>query len=33
MKLIQRFAPFVVFKVHQVVSVDDVMKVAKSLSG
>ena len=33
MKLIQRFAPFVVFEVHQVVSVDDVMEVAKSLSG
>ena len=33
MKLLQRFAPYVVFEVHQVVSVDDVIEVAKSLSG
>jgi len=33
MKLLQRFAPYVVFEVRQVMSVDDVIEVAKSLSG
>jgi len=33
MKLLQRFAPFVLFEVRQVLSVDDVMEVAKALSG
>jgi hypothetical protein len=33
MKLLQRFAPFVLFEVRQVLSVDDVMDVARSLSG
>ncbi len=32
-KNLQRFAPFVIFEVRQVLSVDDVMEVAKSLSG
>ena len=33
MKLLQRFAPYVVFEVREVLPVDDVIKVAKSLSG
>ena len=33
MKLMQRFAPYVVFEARQVLSVDDVIEVAKSISG